>query len=519
MPRIPSVILRLALSAVAFSAVAAPAQTLHTVASDTVVLTLPLAPGEAPLNVTLAQLMTIFKEPGFSVAVINHNRVAWAKGFGVTAPGGSTPVTPHTLFQAASISKPVTAAGALWLVQNGKLSLDENVNAKLKSWQVPDNEFTTSEKVTLRRILSHNAGLSVHGFAGYAVDTPLPTTQQTLDGLPPANNPPVRVIVTPGTKCMYSGGGTTIAGLLMRDVSGLSFETFMRDHVLVPAGMTDSTFDQPLPASLAAHAATATHQDGKALPGNWHVYPELAPDGLWTTPTDLAKFAIEIALSKKGAANHILSKSTVDEMLTVQCHDNPGGIGGTGLGFGLGFQSDANIFKHNGGNDGFMSLLLMDSVAGWGYSAMGNSDNFDHINGAVLDTLSRLNGWNISSRTRDLGGDLTIINSLRGFQPAWDAYQRAKTADFAGYRHDSQTLNLFGYDLIADKKLAEATKIFQLNIAEYPQESNAYDSLGEAYLDAGNRDLAIKNYEKSLELDPKNANAVSQLKKLRSQKQ
>ena len=162
---------------------------LQTVSADTIILTVLLSPGEPPLQVTLRQMMDIYKDPGFSAAIIEHSRVVWAKGLGVTAPGGNTRVTPGTLFQAASISKPITAAGGLWLVQHGKVSLDEDVNLKLKSWKVPENDFTATQKVTLRRLMSHNAGVNVHGFAGYAQGSPLPTAEQTLDGLPPANNP------------------------------------------------------------------------------------------------------------------------------------------------------------------------------------------------------------------------------------------------------------------------------------------------------------------------------------------
>jgi CubicO group peptidase (beta-lactamase class C family) len=510
--RLLPVALSLVLSATLLSS-----QNTHSLTPDTVILTMPLALGEPPLQVTLGQMMAIYKEPGFSVAIIDHNRVAWAKGFGVTAAGGLAPVTPHTLFQAASISKPVTAAGVLWLVQHGKLSLDEDVNLKLKSWKVPDNQFSSTQKVTLRRILSHNGGLNVHGFDGYAQSVPLPTTQQTLDGLPPANNPPIRVTSVPGTECNYSGGGYTIAGLLMRDVSGQSFEDFMRRRVLRPAGMRDSTFQQHLPPALAARAATGTHRNGGSLPGKWHVFPELAPDGLWSTPTDLAKFAIEIALSEHSSANHILSQPTVREMLTVQCHDDPDGAGGTALGFALGYQHHPEIFFHNGSNDGFESLLMMDPDGGWGYAAMGNSDNFQAVDHAVLQTVAKLNGWDIASHSRDLGEDLTIIRALRGLQTALDSYQRAKSTSFAGLRHDANTLNNLGYSLLGEKKFADAIQVFQLNVAEYPQDANTYDSLGEAYIDAGERDLPIQNYEKSLQLNPKNDNAVTQLKNLRNE--
>ncbi len=484
---------------------------------DSIVLTIELSPDEPLLQVTLYQLMAIFKEPGLSIAVIDHNRIAWAKGFGVTSASGQTLVTPQTLFQAASISKPITAAGALWLVQQGRLSLDEDVNDKLKHWHVPDNEFTYSEKVTLRRILSHNAGLNVHGFNGYEKGQPLPTTEQTLDGLPPANNPAVRVTATPGKECNYSGGGYTIAGLLVKDVSGQSFEDFMLQHVLRPSGMTRSTFAQNLPPAVALQSATGTDQNGEPLPGQWRIYPELAPDGLWTTPTDLAKFAIEIARSKRGKANHILSASTVQQMLTVQCHDDPGQPDGTGLGFALGYQHHLDIFFHNGSNAGFQSLLMMDPDAGWGYAAMGNSDNFQPVNRTIFSTLSNWYGWGVASDSRDLGQNLVIIRTLKDTRTALDYYRRMKSNRFKNLRHDVNTLNNFGYRVLGEKKFAEAILIFQLNVAEYPQDANVYDSLGEAFMDAGERDSAIKNYEKSLELNPKNDNASQRLKALRNQ--
>jgi len=502
------------LSASLLSLDALHAQSPAPLTPDDVVLTLELAPGEPPLRVTPAQMMSIFREPGFSVAVVEHDHIAWAKGFGVTAAGERTPVTPRTLFQAASISKPVTAAGALWLVQHGKLSLDEDVNRLFKSWRIPDDSFTTAQKVTLRRLLSHNAGLNVPGFDGYVYGEPLPNTEQTLDGVPPANNVPVRVTKVPGTVCDYSGGGYAIVGMLIKDASGQSFEDFMREHVLVPAGMTESTFQQDLPQAFAARAATGTDRTGKSLPGKWRLFPELAPDGLWTTPTDLVKFGLEIAHSARDSSKHVLSRSSVREMLTVQCRDDPDG--GTGLGFALGYQKHPAIFFHNGSNAGFQSVLMMDPDAGWGYAAMGNSDNFQSVNRAVFHALSVLYGWGVESHSRDLGENLTIIRALRNTSTALAYYMRARSTGFAGLRHDAKTLNDFGYSLLGDKQFVDAIRVFRLNVAEYPKDANSYDSLGEAYMDAGERDLAISSYRRSLELDPKNENAVARLKQLRS---
>lgn len=478
-----------------------------------VVLAIDLGPRQPALHVTLSRMMGIYHEPGFSVAVAAHGQIGWARGFGLTAAGRHTPVTPHTLFQAASISKPITAAGALWLVQQGKLSLDADVNRDLTGWRVPDDSFTSTHKVTLRRLLSHNAGVNVPGFDGYARGQPLPTTEETLDGRPPANNPPVRVTTVPGTACDYSGGGFTIVGLLMKDVSGQSFDDFMDAHVLLPAGMTESTFRQELPPALAARAATGTDRHGKPLSGKWRLFPELAPDGLWSTPTDLVKFALEIARSARDSANHVLSQSSAREMLTMQCRDDPGG--GTGLGFALGYQKHPGIFFHNGSNAGFQSVLMMDPDAGWGYAAMGNSDNFEAVNRAVFQTLSTWYGWGVESRSRDLGENLTIIRALRNAATALEYYQWAQSTGFAGLRHDVNTLNNFGYSLLGEKRFADAIRALEWNAAAYPNDANTYDSLGEAYMDAGERNLAIRNYEKSLELDPKNENAAARLKQLR----
>src|SRR6266851_5244466 len=229
--------------------------------------------------------MAALHVPGASVAIIDGYRIVWAHGYGVMEFGSSNQVTPDTRFQAASISKPVAALAALKLVEEGKLSLDEDVNRKLKSWKVPENEFTREEKVTLRRLLSHSAGLTVHGFPGYDVDEKLPAVPQILDGMKPANTAAVRVDITPGTKSRYSGGGITVMQLLMTDVTGRTFPELMQALVLARIGMQHSTYQQPLPDESAESAATGHRENGDKIHGRWHIYPEMAAAGLWTTPT------------------------------------------------------------------------------------------------------------------------------------------------------------------------------------------------------------------------------------------
>jgi CubicO group peptidase (beta-lactamase class C family) len=241
--------------------------------------------GEPTVTTKLADRMAALHVPGVSIAVIHYGKIEWARGFGVTRLGGPA-VTPDTLFQAASISKPVTAMAVLHLVESGKLNLDADVNQYLKTWKVPANTFTEKTKVTLRELLSHTAGMTVHGFPGYASGSPLPTLVQVLNGEKPANTPAIIVDATPGTNWRYSGGGFVVTQLLLQDVTGQPFPKLLHDTVLAPVGMTRSTYEQPLPQNRMAEAAMAYRRDGEPVPGGPHVYPEMAPAGLWTTPSD-----------------------------------------------------------------------------------------------------------------------------------------------------------------------------------------------------------------------------------------
>ena len=473
---------------------------------------IPYSDAEPPLQLSLEQLMQLYKVPGLSVAVIDDFKIAWAKGYGVTEAGSHNPVTIHTLFQAGSISKPVAATGTLSLVQQGKLSLDQNVNDRLKSWQVPDNEFTKDQKVTLRRILSHSAGLTVHGFPGYQVGSPIPTLVQIFHGESPANTAPIRVELVPGTKFQYSGGGVTIEQQLLIDVTGKPFPEFMRETVFTKIGMADSTYEQPLPAARAAMAATGTHSDGTAVAGKWHVYPEMAAAGLWTTATDLARFGIEIALSKQGKANHVLSEAMTREMLKPQ-------IDQVGLGFFLGQYKNPEEFGHEGDDDGFQAILIMFADSGKGVAIMANSENGITLANHLIRSVAKEYAWNYTPERQSASDVLTIVASMKGPQAALARYAELKKAGASSpYLVDENTLIVVGYQFLFSGQTDAAIQAFQLDVQDYPKYWNAYDSLGEAYLKAGQKALAIQNYEKSIELNPKNQNGIDVLKKIRDQK-
>lgn len=325
------------------------------------------------------------KTPGISIAVINDGAIEWARGYGVTEAGTDTPVTSRTLFQAASISKPVAALAALRLVEKGALGLDEDVNAKLTSWKVPENDFTKTEKVTLRRLLSHTAGLTVHGFGGYAADAPVPTLVQALDAAKPANSAAVRVDVVPGTIWRYSGGGYTVAQQLMMDVSGRTFPELLAELVLKPIGMDDSTYELPLPEVRRGDAAGGHRSDGKLLPGRYHTYPEMAAAGLWTTPTDLARFLLEIDKGRHGRSA-IISEAMAREMTTAQ---KPG----YGLGFSLSGIGPAMGFGHGGSNEGFKCQMTAYLEGGRGAVVMTNGDRGGFVAAEVMRAIALEYGW------------------------------------------------------------------------------------------------------------------------------
>ena len=470
---------------------------------------IPLGANEPPLQLNLQKLMELYKVPAVSIAVIDNFKIAWAKAYGITDAGGATPATTHTLFQAGSISKTVAATGALWLVEHGKLSLDEDVNQKLVTWKVPENEFTKDQKVTLRRLQSHSAGLTVHGFPGYAVGEPIPTLVQIFNGEKPANTAPIRVDVVPGTMFRYSGGGVTIEQQLMIDVTGKQFPQFMRETVLDKIGMTDSSFEQPLPPDRAKFAASGTLGDGKVVPGKWHIYPEMAAAGLWTTPTDLAKFGIEIALSKQGKANHVLSQAMTREMLTPQ-------IDHVGLAFFLGEGNNPEEFGHDGDDDGFQADLIMFADSGKGVAVMANSDNGHALAHFLVQSVAKEYGWNYTSQPNP-GDLLGLIASARGAQTAMQKYAELKNSSPKDL--DENTLIQLAYGILFTGKVEDAIQVFKLEVQEYPKYWNAYDSLGEAYMDAKQNDLAIQNYEMSITLKPDNQNGINMLKKLKQQKQ
>ena len=564
-----------------------------------------LIKGDTGFSIT--ERMKFWKVPALSIAVIKDFKIEWARAYGVKDFESNEPATTETLFQAGSISKSVNAMVAMKKVEQGRIALDEDINSKLTSWKLPDNELTAKKKVTLRNLLSHTAGTTVHGFPGYAITEKVPTLQQVLDGATPANTAPVRVDLEPGTRFRYSGGGTTISQLAIMDIEKKPYPDIARETVLAPLKMSNSTYSQPLPAEWRKKAATGYRANGREVKGKIHIYPEMAAAGLWTTPTDLAKFAIEVQLSLAGRSNKVLTRQSVETMTSSFMED-------AGLGFFIEKHGSALYFGHGGADEGFRAELLVSKDKGYGIAVMVNSDN-GQILREVIRSVARAYGWDefLPAPYEPISLDAAKLTSMNGrFQvnpdrvlviktvsesqsapklmatptgeppfellpiaettfirreanvkynfikpegtnggvpdyelqivtpagpnptkrlaadmlvpsemlltgkiaEAIEAYRKIKKNTPLNVTVTENRLNNMGYALMQQKKLPEAIALLKLNVEFYPQSSNTYDSLAEAYMNAGEKDLAITNYKKSLELNPQNANAREMLKKL-----
>jgi CubicO group peptidase (beta-lactamase class C family) len=326
--------------------------------------------------------MAMYNVTGLSIAVIHNYEIEWAKGYGYADKEEGKPVTTETLFQAASISKSLNGVGVLKLAQDKKIALDADVNTYLQSWKFPYKN--KQEKITVASLLDHSAGLTVHGFPGYMKGKKLPGPVEILDGSGSAVNAPVHSEISPGTKYQYSGGGTTISQVIVSDVSKQAYDEYMWANVLQPLGMTNSFFSQEVPLTKLPMVATA-YVDGKAVSGKYHLYPEQAAAGLWTNPTDLAKYVIETQLALKGSSEKVLNKEMTVKRLTP-------GIANSGMGVFLEKKGDATYFYHSGVNEGFGAYYYGSLEDGNGVVIMINS-GFCPLLYEVINSVAKVYQW------------------------------------------------------------------------------------------------------------------------------
>ena len=478
--------------------------------------------GGSRQRLNLRTLMELYRVPALSVALVDGFRVQWARGYGVAEAGSGRPTTARTLFQAGSISKPVAAAAALRLVQSGRLRLDDDVNQGLTSWAVPSNEFTHAAPVTLRRLLSHTAGTTVHFYPGHVRGQPVPTLVQVLEGVPPANTDPVRVVRVPGSAWRYSGGGYLVAQQLMVDALGAPFPEIAQAQVFGPLGLLDSCFEQPLSEARAPAAASGTLATGEAVPGGSHIYPEMAAGGLWTTAHDLAEFGVRVVRAARGEDDRWLSTEIAGLMVTPQAGPTNEYMFGDaadpdqmGLGFVLAGASRPGLVGHLGDDAGFQALLQLSTLTGQGLAVMTNSDLGLIVAMFLRDQVYRAYGWGSPAAPSRVDPELLtdwLFAGLSGGTPAVRvAYQAARASRSGPASQFAETLIYLGYALAYRGRPQEAADVLALCVEENPSHWNAHDSLGEVQALLGDVAAAKASYRRSLELNPENANGRKRL--------
>ena len=452
---------------------------------------------------TLKERMNFYEVNAVSIAVVKDYKIEWIKAYGLADVSEKRPTTTETLFQAASISKSFNSLGILKLVEAQKLNLDQDINTFLKTWKFPYDSISKGRKINIAQLLNHTAGLSVGGFGGYEKGQALPSITQILDGAKPANSNAVRSIFEPGLKFQYSGGGTTVSQLILEDTTGEEYADYMLKNVFQPLGMKQSSFNQP--PSANKKNLLATGYNGKVeVVGKYHIYPEQAAAGLWTNPTDLAKYIIDTQLSLQGKSNKVLSK----EMSIERLENN--------LGVFVQNYNGTKYFGHSGGNEGFVCHYIGSLEDGNGIAIMTNGRNMQLVN-EIVSSIANLNHWkNYPFESIKESISLTIKKvANKNIDKGIELYKKLKLTKPNDYNFSFVCeLNTLGYEFLRNNKIDEAIKIFTLNINQFPNLANAYDSRGEAYFDKKDYQASKADYQKVVELEPSNQNAKEMLLKI-----
>lgn len=321
----------------------------------------------------IKNLMREYHIPGASIVVIKDYKIEWAKGFGTRYKESNLPVTNDTIFQAASISKPITAIAALETFSNKHLSINKNVNDVLINWKIPSSPYMHKQFVTLRLLLSHTAGITGVRETGYPSNKKYPSLLDILKGKSPANTPPVIMVREPNTKYEYSPASYTIVQAVLSDVYQQPFDKVMQELILIPLHMDNSTFIQPLPKSFYKNMAWPYLPNGIIPPNSPYAFPQ-ANGGLWTTASDLAKFVIAIQKALAGHAQDGITPQIVKEMMVPGLSHNMGmGMEVNINQYGEVTNKNGKYFRHAGSQTGYLCMIVGSKQGGNGIVIMTNS--------------------------------------------------------------------------------------------------------------------------------------------------
>lgn len=464
------------------------------------------------LDQKIPQLLNDFIVPGTAIAIIENGEIILQKGYGYSNIDKGTKVTNTTGFNIGSISKTIAAWGVMKLVQEGKIDLDAPAEKYLTRWHLPESEYDSNE-VTIRRLLSHTAGLSLHGYPGWSPKDTLPTIEESLNG---KNNGPgrVEIIMEPGTKWKYSGGGFTILQLIIEEVTQQKFEDYMQAEILNPLGMTSSSYT--IDQKVLKASSLEYNNFGEEI--DFELFTAQAAAGLHTTIEDFTKFAQSSLYVSKNNKKHqqILSASYLQQMMEPA----PASNGRYGLGYSVDSIQGTSVTLrgHGGANSGWHAYLQVDPVTNDGFIMVTNGGAGHNIYRQVYcDWIYWKTGESMGNRCNivpSIANKLKQIIDDEGIDGIETHYANLKKNQNDNYNFSEGQLNQLGYHYLSNDKIDYAVSIFKINVDNFPKSSNVYDSYGEALLKQGEKEKAIENYKKSVELNPANEGGIKVLKEL-----
>lgn len=574
------------------------------------------------LKKSMSEMMVKYNLKGLSVAVFENYKIIWTNEWGVKASDSNDKIDQKTAFSTASISKPIVAIVCAMLEEKGLINLDDPINNYLKRWKLPKNHFTDGNDVTWNMLLSHTAGTSQGGFEDYYVGDSIPTIVQSLQGkLLPRSKKPIEFLFKPGTNWEYSGGGYVIIQCALEDHLKKPLAQIVKDNIIDPLRLQNSTMIQPNEQGFLTNIAKVHNSKGEIIRTGIPITPQVAPSGLWSTPTDLALIAIEMQKALSGKDNKIISTAVSKKVTDIVTMNGPRGWS-YGWQRSLGFGNQ-EWFSHDGSNTGTGGDLLATMKKGngiavlangdkpnrlpvmcyiekeiitrlhwnkpinetekvpsalkeaikgyyteilYGYDRLGTTKIFEENNHLYLNSpylkdnfdveknkmyyignnsfrvenypniiqfnldQNKLIALTISrpdctqkildlslSEIRTPQTQLIEIFSENDFTTALNQFKKLKLK-YPDHNFE-ENLNNFGYSSFNKKQIELSIQIFTLNCSEYPESANAFDSLGEVYEATGKLQLAKQNYQKSLELNPKNENAKQMILKINTQLQ
>jgi len=430
------------------------------------------------LKNSTSEMMLKYNLKGLSVAVIEDYEIIWTNQWGIKASDSNEKIDKNTAFSTASISKPITAIVCAMLEEKGLINLDDPIENYLERWKLPESTFTKDTKVTWKQLLSHTAGTSQGGFEDYYTGDSIPTIVQSLQGkLLPRSKKPIEFIFKPGTNWEYSGGGYVIIQCALEDHFNKPLAQIVKENLLDPLQLQNSTMIQPNEHGFLTNIAKVHNSKGEIIRTGIPITPQVAPSGLWSTPSDLALIAIEMQKALLGTGNKIISTTVAKKVTDIVTMNGPRGWS-YGWQRSLGFGNQ-EWFSHDGSNTGTGGDLLATMKNGNGIAVLANGDKPNRL--AVMSFIEN-----------------EIITKLHWSKPFNKAASQQAPSTLKKAIKGYYTEILYGYDRLGVTKIFEENNHLYLN-SPYLKDNFNVEKNEMYYI--GNNSFKVENYPNIMEFN------------------